>query len=247
MSCKPAATKQDNAATTTIDSTAAKNVPIVATSGIPCSMTGKLVEKFEQNNALFERLKNEAKEMEWLKVSTKDGKCFTIDSIGEMNHYNVVFEDWDKDGMKDRINHYKWDSEVCLFDKSTNNFTRCINGRFNGDQWDLDKSKNLKYQFLENKMGGIFELYQLTGNNKKIISQVDFAADYDNNGATKIQIRKNIVIANDDVKFDTLKIDSQLSTDIMPNDEDGYGDKFIAKTKKSLEAYWKKNLAEFMK
>ncbi len=245
FSCKPP-TPSTIATTTVADSTKVDSLPM-PTGGINCQTQGKLIEKFEQNNATFERLSNEGKELEWLKITTKDGKCRILDDVKSANHYSVTFEDWDKDGMKDRVNALKWDYEVCLFDKTKNDFSRHINGRFCGDQWDFDKSKNLKYQFLENKLGGIYELYRLADTTKTIISQVAYITDYDDNGNIRVEIRKNIVETEDAVKFDTLTMDTQLLAEIKPNDEDGYNDKFFEKTRKSLEKYWRKNLSLFLK
>ena len=245
LSCQPPS-PSTVATTNAADSTKVDSIS-VPTGAINCQTYGKLIEKFEQNNAVFERLGDEEKELEWLKITTKDGKCSILDDVKSANHYSVTFEDWDKDGMKDRVNALKWDYEVCLFDKTKNDFSRHINGRFCGDQWHFDKSKNLKYQFLENKFGGIFELYQLIDTNKVIISQVAYITDYDDNGNIRIEIRKNIVSTEDAVTFDTLKMDNQLLAEIKPNDEDGYNDKFLEKTRKSLEKYWRKNLSSFLK
>lgn len=245
--CQSSAPKQEAATTATATPVVTQKDSVVETkSTIPCSMTGKLVEKFEQNNAVFERLANEEKELEWLKITTKDGKCFTIDSLNKENHHTISFEDWDKDGMKDRIDNWKWDYSVSLFDKTSNQFSRHIAGRFCGDQWDFDAKQNLKYQFLENKFGGIYELYKLVGANKTILSQVAYITDYDENSHDKIEIRKNIVETEEGVKFDTLKMDNQLFTAMKPkeNEDDNVHQ---AKVKKSLEAYWRKNLPVFMK
>ena len=245
LSCQPPS-PSTVATTNAADSTKVDSIS-VPTGAINCQTYGKLIEKFEQNNAVFERLGDEEKELEWLKITTKDGKCSILDDVKSANHYSVTFEDWDKDGMQDRVNALKWDYEVCLFDKTKNDFSRHINGRFCGDQWHFDKSKNLKYQFLENKMGGIYELYRLVDTTKTIISQVAYITDYDDNGNIRIEIRKNIVSTEDAVTFDTLKMDNQLLAEIKPNDEDGYNDKFLEKTRKSLEKYWRKNLSLFLK
>ena len=140
LNCKPAAPKTENAtAAATSAIVAPKDSIVEKKSTIPWDAKGKLLEKFEQNNALFERFSDEAKELEWLRITTKNGKCTILDDVGRANHSSVSFEDWDKDGFKDRVNNWKWDYEVCLFDKTKNDFSRLINGRFNGDQWDLIK------------------------------------------------------------------------------------------------------------
>ena len=245
FSCTPPAIKTD--ATTANADIPTQDSLITVKQDVRCQEKGKLIEKFEQNNALFERLSNEKKELEWLKITTKDGKCTILDDIKSANHYSVTFEDWDKDGFKDRLDNWKWDFSVSLFDKTKNDFSRHINGRFCGDQWDFDKSKNLKYQFLENKMGGIYELYQLDGNVKTVYSEINFLNyEPDGNGTNKIEIRKNIVRKGDDIKFDTLKMDSQLYADTreVPNEE---YEVQLARTKKAIESYWRKNLSLFMK
>lgn len=252
VGCQSSATKQEIATTTTSvvaqkDSVIENKSPVTEnTSSVPCTMKGKLVEKFEQNNAVFERLANEEKETEWLKISTKDGNCFTIDSIGTQNHHSVSFEDWDKDGMKDRIDTWKWDYEVALFDKTSNKFSRHIAGRFNGDQWDFDKSKNVKYQFLENKMGGVYELYKLVGANKTVLSNIVVTSDQEGNGNDKMEIQKNIVIVGDAAKYDVVPMDNKLLADTKAIKGEEY-DAHQARVKKAIEAYWRKNLAIFMK
>lgn len=217
------------------------------THDIRCQEKGKLIEQFEQNNAVFERLNNEEKELEWLKITTKDGKCTILDDIKQANHFSVTFEDWDKDGYKDRLDNWKWDYSVSLFDKTKNDFSRHINGRFNGDQWDFDKSKNLKFQFLENKMGGIYELYHLNGAEKTVYSEINFL-NYDPDGGDggKVEIRKNIVRNGDDIKFDTLKMDANLFADTRPKENEEY-EVQLARTKKAIENYWRKNLSLFLK
>lgn len=245
FSCTPSAPKTDAtmavAAAPTTDSLTKKNESIL------CQEKGTLIEKFEQNNALFERLSNEKKDLEWLKITTKDGQCTILDDIKTANHYSVTFEDWDKDGFKDRIDNWKWDYSVSLFDKSKNDFSRLINGRFNGDQWDFDKSKNLKFQFLENKMGGSYELYQLNGAEKTVFSEINILNyDSDGNDGGNVEIRKNIVRNGDDIKFDTLKMDASLFAATRPKENEEY-DVQLARTKKAVENYWRKNLSLFLK
>ena len=254
LGCQSPSPKQENTVTTN-SSVVAKNDSVPSQfyveerpqTVVSCDEKGELIEKFEQNNALFQRFKNEKKELEWLKITTKDGKCTIISDIGNANHYSVSFEDWDKDGMKDRIDNLKWDYQVSLFDKSKNDFSRHIDGRFNGDQWDFDKTQNLKYQFLENKFGGVYELYRLEGNKKKVFSEISFSnQDAANDNDMKIEIRKNIVHTRDDVKFDSLKMDAQLLADVKPKADEAY-DAQLLRTQKSVEAYWKKNLSLFLK
>ena len=245
FSCTPPAPKTE--ATTANAAVPKQDSLIAAQQDARCQEKGKLIEQFEQNNALFERLSNEQKELEWLKITTKDGKCTILDDIKSANHYSVTFEDFDKDGFKDRLDNWKWDFSVSLFDKTKNDFSRQINGRFCGDLWDFDKSKNLKFQFLENKMGGIYELYQLNGNVKTVYSEINILNyEPDGNGTNKIEIRKNIVRKDDDVKFDTLTVDAKLfaETREIPNEE---YEVQLVRTKKAIESYWRKNLSLFMK
>jgi hypothetical protein len=250
--CKPSISKPENTTTpvtATSDTSAITTQADTATEtkvAIPCDMKGKLIEKFEQNNALFERLSNEEKELEWLRITTKDGKCTILDDIKTANHYSVSFEDWDKDGYKDRINNWKWDYEVHLFDKTKNDFSRHINGRFNGDQWDFDKAQNLKFQFLENKYGGVYELYSLKGNVKTVHSEILLSNAETDGEDYKIEIRKNIVQSNDAVAFDTLKVDSKLLAETRSKANEDY-EKQSIRTKKAVEAYWRKNLSLFLK
>ena len=251
FSCTPPAPKTEattaNAAVPTQDSLT--DVKPDIKPDIKCQEKGKLIEKFTQNNALFERLSNEEKELEWLKITTKDGQCIILDDIKSANHYSVDFEDFDKDGFKDRVDNWKWDFSVSLFDKTKNDFSRHINGRFCGDQWDFDKSKNLKYQFLENKMGGVYELYQLNGNVKTVYSEINIL-NYDSDGndanTNIIEIRKNIVRKGDDIKFDTLPVDAQLYKDTREMPNEAY-EVELARTQKAIESYWRKNLSLFVK
>ena len=246
MACQSSATKQEATTATATPIVAQQDSASAKVNDGKCQRQGKLIEKFEQNNALFERLSNEKEESEWLKVTTKDGKCFIIDSIGKENHHNVEFEDWDKDGMKDRIDAWKWDYEVALFDKTSNTFSRHIAGRFNGDQWDFDKSRNVKFQFLENKMGGVYELYKLVGANKTVLSNIVITNDQEGNGNDKMEIQKNIVIVGDAAKYDVVPMDSKLLADTKAVADEEY-EAHQAKVKKAVEAYWRKNISVFMK
>ncbi len=244
LSCQSPAPKTD--ATMTITAAKADSLTMKSESNL-CQEKGKLIEKFEQNNALFERLSNEEKELEWLKITTKEGKCTILDDIKQANHYSVEFEDWDKDGFKDRLDNWKWDYSVSLFDKTKNDFSRHINGRFCGDQWDFDKKQNLKFQFLENKLGGIYELYQLNGAEKTVFSEINLLNyDTDGEGTNKIEIRKNIVRKGDEIKFDTLVVDAKLYADTRTKENEEY-EAQLARTKKAVENYWRKNLSLFLK
>ena len=249
LGCQPATPKQETA------SVPIENLPIVAqqdsvaVSEVPmpitCTTKGKLIGKFKQNNAVFERFSNEDKSVEWLKITAKNGKCTIIDNIQRANYHDVSFRDWDKDGFKDRIDSWKWTYDVSLFDKKKNDFSRIINGVFNGEQWDFDKEKSLKYQYLDGKSGGIYELYKLVDTNKIVVSQIDYRTDYSEGTSDRIQIRKNIVETSRSMKFDTLKTDKQLFAALKPLYADG--EVQITKAKRIVVAYWRKNLHLFLK
>ena len=247
LGCQSAAPKQDaTSAATSSDSTTINAEVAAPKTVISCATTGKLLLKFEQNNTLFERLEDAEKASEWLKITSKDEKCAIIDGIHRTNYFSVGFEDWDNDGMRDRIDSYKWHYEVSLFDRTKNDFSRHINGDFCGEQWDFDKKQNLYYQFLEDKQGGIYELYRLVGSTKTILSQVDYTTDFEDNGAVKIQIRNNIVETKDNLKFDTLAADKQLLAAMKSNKNDDDNTHF-ERIKKGLKIYWQKNLPIFLR
>lgn len=147
-----------------------------ANSDARCAMTGTLKEKFEQNGAKFERF---AKPMgsethEWLKITLPDGSCKIVDSIGDANHFECTFEDWNGDGFKDRVDSHKWSKEVSLFSKTKNDFSDKIEGSFAGEQRDFDKAKGIKWQILESKMGNSYQLYKIEGLKVKVLSEVSF-------------------------------------------------------------------------
>ena len=64
--------------------------------------------------------------------------------------------------------------------------------------------------------------------------------------AVKFEIRKNIVETEDDMKFDTLVMDKQLLEAMKSNDNDD-DNTHLARIKKGLETYWRKNLSAFLK
>ena len=161
------------------------------------------------------------------------------------NYHDVSFQDWDKDGFKDRIDAWKWTFNVSLFDQRKNNFSRLINGVFNGEQWDFDKEKGLKYQYLDGKSGGVYELYKLVDTNKIVVSQIDYKTDYSEEVPDRIQIRKNFVRTRQTTKYDTLKTDKQLFADLKPLYAGG--ELQITKAKRIVVAYWQKNLSLFLK
>lgn len=211
--------------------------PIEPTS---CQTKGNLLEIFEQNNAKFEYLINNRDEMDfrWLKVTTKNDKCFVIDSIEVGNQHHSSFEDWDKDGFKDRIYPLKWTYKVYLFDKTKNNFSREIKGNFNGEQWDFDKKLNLKFQFLEDKFGGVYQLYQLKDTTFKVISEIRITS-------REIEIRKNIVQTYEGMTYDTLPMNNKLFDMLQEEKNEDYNH-WVNRTKKSIKTYWANNLSSFI-
>lgn len=164
-------------------------------SPITCSTVGKLKEKFEQNGAKFERFSKQsnpksAEEVyEWLKITLPNGSCKIIGNIQTANHDEVTFEDWNGDGMKDRIDNSKWRKKVSLFSKTKNDFSDKIEGEFCGKQSDYDKAKGLKWQFLEDKFGGVYQLYKMEGLKLRVLSEIDVRED--DNGTTQITILKS--------------------------------------------------------
>lgn len=208
-----------------------------------CQTKGTLLEEFEQNDAKFEYFINSQKDFRWLKVTTKNDKCFVIDSIEVGNQHHSSFEDWDKDGFKDRIYPLRWTYQVYLFDKTKNNFSRKIKGDFNGEQWDFDKKLNLKFQFLEDKFGGDYQLYQLKDTSFKVISEIRFTRKEDEK--LKIEIRKNIVHSFERMTCDTLIMDNKLF-DALQEEKNEELDHWVNRTKNSVKAYWKNNLSSFI-
>lgn len=208
-----------------------------------CQTKGILLDIFEQNDAKFEYFINNEKDFRWLRVTTKNDKCFVIDSIEVGNQHHSSFEDWDKDGFKDRIYPLKWTYKVYLFDKSKNDFSRLIKGNFNGEQWDFDKKANLKFQFLENKFGGDYQLYQLKDTSFKIISEIRFTRKEDTK--SKIEIRKNIVYTFKRMTYDTLIMDNKLFDALQEKKNEEYDD-WVNRTKDNVKTYWKNNLSSFI-
>jgi hypothetical protein len=245
-SCKPKEHSTTTAATVTSpmqpvvqDSTDAKK------QTINCQTTGTLIESFNQNNSTFERFEIKDKQLEWLKITPKTGGCTILDNIREANHYSCRFEDWDGDGFKDRIDQGKWNYEVNLFSKEKNDFSRKIEGYYNGQQWDFDKTKGLKWQFLEDKFGGIYELYKMNDVKKVIYSHIHFRQPEDAK-VPEIDIRKNFKTLNDELKFDVVTFDK--STFLVPKSKTN-NDEYVAQLdqwRKSAERYWRKNIAQIV-
>jgi hypothetical protein len=201
--------------------------PQAVTVSADCKRVGTVIDKFEQNNAVFERLQNEQTAQEWLKITTKDGSCNIVDSIGNANHDAVRFEDWDKDGFKDRINESKWFYEVALFNAKNNDFSRSIDGEFSGEQKDYDKAKGLKSQYMEDKRGGTYELYKISDLKKVVYCtiQVD-----EGDETTSITVKNN--------KGTVIKTDPSLVAATKPKAKIGLD--------AAIEAYWRKNESTFV-
>ena len=112
--CQSHATKHENYISTANPAVASKDSLVEHDDSTTCTTTGELIDTFEQNNTLFEHFKNGDKYLEWLKVTTKDGKCTALKlEPEEGSHCNgeFEFEDWDEDGFKDQIKHHCY-SEV---------------------------------------------------------------------------------------------------------------------------------------
>ncbi len=219
--------------------------PQAAAVSADCKRVGTSIDKFEQNNAVFERLQNTQTEQEWLKITTKDGACTIIDSIGNANHESVRFEDWDKDGFKDRINESKWYYEVALFNAKTNDFSRPIDGTFNSDQWDYDKARGLKYQCLEDKMGSSYELYKISDLKKLVYAEIRIQDPSGEGSSYEIEVvnRKGGTDASQDrtiVKTSPLLIKAAQS--IKGEDSESRS----KRVKAAVEDYWRKNEAMFV-
>lgn len=181
IGCKENTTNTQNKTAET--QTATQVVQSSTISTTDCSTVGELKEKFEQNGAVFERFsksydsKSQDWAYEWLKVTLPDGSCKIIDSIGNLNHYECTFVDWNGDGLKDRIDSDKWRNTVSLFSKTKNDFSDKIDGEFSGEQYDFDKSKGLKWQFLEDKRGGTYQLYKMDGLKLTALSEIRISND----------------------------------------------------------------------
>jgi hypothetical protein len=233
------------ATTTATDTPSVSAVPQVASSSADCKRVGKVIDKFEQNNALFERLQNKETEQEWLKITTKDGGCKIVDSIGNANHYSCKFEDWDKDGFKDRIDQSKWFYEVYLFNVKANDFSNYISGVFNGDQWDYDKAKGLKYQFIEGKMGGKYELYKIKDLKKLLYCEISLKDPSGDGDKYEIEVANKKGGTEESLDRVVLKTDPTLIKAAKSLDGEEYQD-WSNRVKAAVEAYWRKNEAVFL-
>jgi hypothetical protein len=237
--------KPQNGSSAAISTPSVSTALRVVTVSPDCKRMGMVIDKFEQNNAVFERLQNEKTEQEWLKITTKDGDCQIVDSIGNANHYAVRFEDWDKDGFKDRINESKWFYEVALFNSQTNDFSRLIEGVFSGDQWDYDKTRSLKYQYLENKMGGQYELYKISDLKKVVYADISIEdPSYEGtNYVVEVTNRKGGTDSSTDRTVIKTPPALMKAVQAINGEADGNWSKRV---KAAVEDYWRKNEAVFV-
>ncbi len=218
--------------------------PQAATASADCKKVGTSIEKFEQNNAVFERLENEKTAQQWLKITTKDGGCRIIDLTKNDKRESVRFADWDNDGLKDWLNYSRWTYEVQLFDAKTNDFSRPIDGFFSGEQWDYDKTRGLKYQFIENKTGGRYELYKISNFKKLVYSEIslkDLSGDgekYD----VKIANRKG----GTDASTERIAVPTPPALIKAINEEGGNINNGAGDKKVPVADYWRKNEAVFV-
>jgi hypothetical protein len=233
LSCNSKPQNGNVAATST---PSVSTAPQAVTVSADCKREGTVLDKFEQNNAVFERLQNKQGDQEWLKITTKDGACHIVDSIGNANHYAVRFEDWDKDGFKDRINESKWYYEVALFNAKANDFSRPIDGIFSGDQSDYDKARGLKFQHLENKSGGTYELYKISDLKKLVYCQIHVEEDGDGKQSLEVVNKKGGTDAASDRKV--IKTDPSLLK-ALKSTTDGA-------LQAAIQAYWRKSEAVFI-
>jgi hypothetical protein len=249
VSCTSKSEKGHNAATTasatTTTAPAATTTAPAATTAAPvattaavsanCQRKGTVLAKFEQNNAVFERLQNDKKTLQWLKITPKAGGCIIVDSIlTEDQRDEVRFEDWDQDGFKDQISDSKWYYKVALFNPKTNDFSRRIEGVFQGKQSDYDKARGLKSQYLSDKKGGTYELYKIIDLKKVLYSLIHVKEDDD---ATTIEVvNKKGTTATSETRI-VIKTDPSLLAAAKQGDE---------KLAAAIKAYWQKNEAVFI-
>ncbi len=231
-----------------VDVPSTPSVPIppqAAAVSADCKRVGTSLDKFEQNNAVFERLQNEQTAQEWLKITTKDGGCKIVDSIGNANHDAVRFEDWDKDGFKDRINESKWYYEVALFNAQTNDFSRSIDGMFSGEQWDYDKTRGLTYQFLEDKRGGKYELYKIVDLKKLVYAEISIEDPSDEGSSYAVEIANKKGGTDASLDRTVVKTPPALLKAVqLLKGEDN--ESWSKRVKAAVTDYWRKNEAVFV-
>lgn len=232
----PAAATTAPAATTAAPvATAAAPVATTAAVSANCQRKGTVIAKFEQNNALIERLQNDKKTLQWLKITPKAGGCIIVDSIlTDDQRDEARLEDWDQDGFKDLIQDSKWYYSVALFNPKTNDFRR-IEGAFQGKQSDYDKARGLKSQYMSDKRGGTYELYKIIDLKKILYSQINVEEGDDETPTIEVVNKKGTTVASE--TRTVIKTDPSLLAAAKQGDE---------KLKAAIKAYWKKNEAVFL-
>jgi hypothetical protein len=252
VSCTSKSEKGHNAATTATAAPAATTTAPAATPAAPaatpaapvattaavsadCQRKGTVLAKFEQNNALIERLQNDKKTLQWLKITPKAGGCIIVDSIlTDDQRDEVRLEDWDQDGFKDLIQDSKWYYSVALFNPKTNDFRR-IEGAFQGKQSDYDKARGLKSQYMSDKRGGTYELYKIIDLKKILYSQINVEEGDDETPTIEVVNKKGTTAASETQTV--IKTDPSLLAAAKQGNE---------KLAAAIKAYWQKNEAVFL-
>jgi hypothetical protein len=211
------------------------------TSPINCATKGTLIETFSQNNATFERFERVEHEPQWLKVTLPNGSCKIITDEGFItaNYQTCEFKDWDGDGFKDRINHFKWYYEVALFSKADNDFSHDIDGSFGGAQWVFDKAKNLKWQYMSYKWGGTYQLYSIIDLKQVVYASIEVKETTDEDDHSIITIHET---RGKNEK--SIELNAETFFAKVPANE-SYEAKGI-REKNTIEKYWRTHLAEIL-
>jgi hypothetical protein len=211
------------------------------TSPITCQTKGRLIETFSQNNATFERFERVEHEPQWLKVTLPNGSCkiITDEEFINANHQSCEFKDWDGDGFKDRINHFKWYYDVALFSKADNDFSHIIDGSFSGEQWVFDKAKSLKWQCMDNKWGGTYQLYSIMDRKQEVYSSIELTEKMDDQDNMVMTIHATLGKNGKPVK-----LDAETFFPKEPANESYEAGEL--RKKNAIEKYWRTNLAKIL-
>jgi hypothetical protein len=200
LSCNPSKAPDQKVISKT--DTLAKAASSDASGDPKCDSKANLIEKFEQNGALFERLsftKGSDMQPEWLKITVGKQPCKILD-ISNLKDGYCKFQDWDKDGLKDMIvgNTETQNYKVSLFNKQNNDFLE-IDNHFNDESWDFDAAKGLKIDHSDNNTNRYnynfedsYNLYEFKNGKFRLLSQIFFTIDEESK--TKdcvIQVRKS--------------------------------------------------------
>ncbi len=251
--CSCGGTKQETPKNSADAPITRRDTPIaVATSALPasvaadtgvitCATKGNLIETFSQNNATFERFERIEHEPQWLKVTLPNGSCkiITDEEFINANHQSCGFWDWDEDGFKDRVNQFKWHYQVALFSKADNDFSHAIDGSFSGDQWVFDKAKNLKWQCMDNKWGGTYQLYSIVDRKQLVYASLDIRETMDEQDHSIITMLSTL-----GKNGKLVKLDAETFFPKEPANE-SYEAQQIRK-KNAIEKYWRTNLAKIL-